>query len=174
MKLFEKEESSVETQVVTAMTKQKQVAVLGLSITDIYDKTQGGTIFGLDIPLSEKTAYLKGTFEAKLGFDGKKVEIKKSKTEENTYDILIPEFIIVGISNPDFKVLDNKGEFLSFTTEDIDTHELANKAMNNKTLNKYIKMNEEWLKEQSKEYYESILKSVDSKAKLRINFEKEK
>lgn len=170
IKIFNLRAESNETQVVTAMTKEKQVAVLGLSVTDIYDKSQINTIFGMDIPFTEKTAYLKGTFNAKLGFDGKQTKIAQSKLDKNTYNVVIPEFIVVGISNPDFKVINNQGEILSFATKDIDTHELANKAMSDETLKQYIKTNEEWLQEQSKEYYESILKSIDSDAKLNITF----
>lgn len=170
-KLLGFKSGSNDTQVVTAMTKQKQVAVLGLSVTDIYDKSQATTFLGMDVPFSEKTAYLKGTFDAKLGFDGKQVKISKSKTENKMYNIVIPKFIVIGINNPKFEIIDNKGEILSFVTEEIDTHALANQAMSEKTLNKYIKMNKEWLQEQSKNYYENILKSIDKELKIKIKFE---
>lgn len=170
-KMFDVFEESNETQVVTAMKKQKEVAVLGLSVTDIYDKSQATTFFGLDVPFSEKTSYLKGTFDAKLGFDGKQVKIKQSKVDDNKYTITIPSFVVVGISNPKFEVVDSKGEMLSFVTENIDTHDLANKAMSDKTLKKYIKMNKEWLEEQSQTYYEGLLRKVDSDIKLEFKFE---
>lgn len=169
--IFNNKTESSETQVVTAMKKEKQVAVLGLSVTDIYDKSQITTFFGIDVPFSEKTSYIKGTFDAKLGFDGKKVEISKSKIQENTYNIVIPQFTVVGISNPEFEVINNKGEILSFATEDIDTLKMANTAMSDKTLNKYIKLNKEWLEEQSQSYYEGILKSVNPDLKLNFKFE---
>lgn len=170
-KMFDVFEESNETQVVTAMKKQKEVAVLGLSVTDIYDKSQATTFFGLDVPFSEKTSYLKGTFDAKLGFDGKQVKIKQSKVDDNKYTIIIPSFVVVGISNPKFEVIDSKGEMLSFVTENIDTHDLANKAMSDKTLKKYIKMNKEWLEEQSQTYYEGLLRKIDSNIKLEFKFE---
>ncbi|MFW7431090.1 DUF4230 domain-containing protein [Vagococcus carniphilus] len=170
-KMFDVFEESNETQVVTAMKKQKEVAVLGLSVTDIYDKSQATTFFGLDVPFSEKTSYLKGTFDAKLGFDGKQVKIKQSKVDDNKYTIIIPSFVVVGISNPKFEVVDSKGEMLSFVTENIDTHDLANKAMSDKTLKKYIKMNKEWLEEQSQTYYEGLLRKIDSNIKLEFKFE---
>lgn len=159
-----------ETQVVTAMTKRNQVAILGLSVTDIYDKSQVKTFLGMEVPFSEKTAYVKGTFEAKLGFDGNLVDIKKEAKKENAYHVSIPEFIVVGISNPNFEVINNKGEFLSFITEDINTHELANNAMSDETLVKYIDKNREWLEEEATDYYQQLLNSIDPNATLSITF----
>ena len=159
-----------ETQIVNAMTKHSQVAILGLSVTDIYDKSQVKTFLGMEIPFSEKTTYIKGTFEAKLGFDGSHVTINKASNSSNTYNISIPEFIVVGISNPKFEVVNSKGEFLSFITEDIDTHELANNAMSDKTLIKYIDTNRDWLQEQATDYYQKILTSIDPEATLSITF----
>ncbi|WP_462259015.1 hypothetical protein [Vagococcus teuberi] len=159
-----------EIQVVNAMTKRSQVAILGLSVTDIYDKSQVKTFLGMDVPFSEKTTYVKGTFEAKLGFDGNDVTIQKAPGLQNTYNIAIPEFIVVGISNPSFEVVNSKNDILSFITEDIDTHELSNNAMSDDTLVKYIDMNKEWLKDQATDYYQRLLTSIDPEATLSVTF----
>lgn len=92
--------NSKETQVVKAMKKQKQVSILALSITDIYSQSQVSKVAGVQIPLSKKTSYLQGTFDAKLGFDGKDVKIKKIKSKEQSFQITIPKFIVIGVNNP--------------------------------------------------------------------------
>lgn len=70
--------------------------------------------------------------------------------------------------------LNSKGEFLSFITEDIDTNELANNAMSDKTLIKYIDTNRDWLQEQATDYYQKILTSIDPEASLSMTFSNKK
>lgn len=70
--------------------------------------------------------------------------------------------------------LNSKGEFLSFITEDIDTNELVNNAMSDKTLIKYIDTNRDWLQEQATDYYQKILTGIDPEASLSITFSNKK
>ena len=96
--------------------------------------------------------------------------IQKAPGLQNTYNIAIPEFIVVGISNPSVEVVNSKNDILSFITEDIDTHKLSNNAMSDDTLVKYIDMNKEWLKDPATDYYQRLLTSIDPEATLSVTF----
>ena len=169
IKIFNTKSESTETQVVTAMQKLQEVSVLGLSVTDIYDQSEQQKFFGVQIPLSEKQVFLKGTFDVKLGFDGQEVTVAKRK--EHTYNISVPKFITIGISNPKFEIIDSKGQFLSFITKDIDTHKLSDQAVSDETLQKYVTQNNEWLQEQTTNYFNNIITAIDSEATITMNFQ---
>jgi hypothetical protein len=163
--------NSKEIQVVKAMKKQKQVSILVLSVTDIYTQSQVSKVAGIQIPLSQKTSYIQGTFDAKLGFDGEDVKIKKLKQKQQNFQITIPKFIVIGVNNPKFKEITNTGQLLSFPTEEIDKLKLQDKALSDKSIQKYIDPNKEWLEEQAKEYYTSLLEGINPDISLSFKFE---
>src|SRR5689334_3254727 len=87
-------ESTRTTQLIEAVTGEDQVVVLSLGIQGIEEKSANSTFFGADVPGSERTAFMRYEFAAKLGFDGSDVEIER--TAENAFTVSIPEFIFIG------------------------------------------------------------------------------
>lgn len=66
---------------------------------------------------TEKTSFIQETFDAKLGFDGNNVSIKKKTNEENVYSITILKFVIIGVNESDVKKwINDVNNGISYTT----------------------------------------------------------
>jgi hypothetical protein len=158
-----------ETQTITYLEKNKEIALVTLGVTDIFDETHSKEIFGNEIPWSKKQTFIKATFEVKLGIDGNNVTI--NEIGEMEYEINVPEFIFIGYNNPVFEhVTDNNG-VLSFVTEDVDQTEMINKIFDDEGKQKYIDQYKELLKESTQEFYQNLLPSSYSDVKLTFNFQ---
>ncbi|GFH43470.1 hypothetical protein Hs30E_20210 [Lactococcus hodotermopsidis] len=162
--------TSNSSQVVRYLTKEKQIALVGIGITDVTDDENTSKIFGLKVPGTSKKTFLKSSFEAKLGIDGKNVKI--TDTGNKTYKIEIPKFIFIGHSNAKFEVAAEKNGVLSFTTAKVDTAEMISDLLDEKGQEKYITQYQDLLEESAKEFYRDIVTSFDEEAKLTFEFAK--
>ncbi|MGM0219406.1 DUF4230 domain-containing protein [Enterococcus sp. AZ126] len=125
----------------------------------------------IKIPLTEKKALIVVNYKAKLGIK-KSVKIEMKKEQE--YKIIVPKYEVIGISldkdNP-YKVYDNSGDILSYSTKDIDTGELVTDELSDEMQNKYLKEYKTQMDESAKEYYETLFKAVDTENKVEVVFE---
>lgn len=153
------ESESHDSQVIHAIERTQEISLLSLGIQGIKEKDQSGTIFGREVPFSEKTVFLQYNFYAKLGIDGG--EVKVTSTGENAYLISVPEFRFIGTDEPTFKVAVEDGGVLSWGTPDIDKVEMINEILNDDARQTYIDSNEELLKEQTKTFYDRLITSID-------------
>lgn len=153
------ESESHNSQVINAVERTQEVSLLRLGIQGIKAKDQRGTVFGREVPFSEKTVFLQYNFYAKLGIDGTRVKV--TKTGENAYLISVPEFEFIGTDEPTFKVAVEDGGVLSWGTPDIDKVEMINEILNDEERQQYIDSNEELLREQTKEFYEGLITSIE-------------
>lgn len=144
------------------------VSLLSLGIQGIAEKTGKTTVFGVEVPGSERATFIQYTFSAKLGFDGKDVKIEERGT--NQYTISIPEFVFIGHDDVDLKLVTEKNGVLSWTNPKIDTLEMANHILNDKAQDGYIDSNEAVLKDQAKAYYNGIVKGIDPTIDLDFEF----
>lgn len=160
-----------DTQVVESMKKESNIEFLALNVTDIYDKTESTKLLGtnVNLPFSDKTEYLKGTFSVHLGIDGSKVKFYHSVTNSHDYTITIPNFKALSISNQKFVPVDIKGGALSFGTQ-IDTNKMQDNATSDSALKKYVTPNIPFLKDQAKSYYTQLAKAIDPKANLTFKY----
>lgn len=162
--IFETETKTNETQTITYLKKNKEIALVTLGITDIIDETNSQKIFGQEIPWSDKQTFIKATFEAKLGIDGKDVIIEK--VNNNEYKITIPKFIFIGYDQPKIEhVVDNNG-VLSFVTEDVNQAQMVNKMFSEENKEKYVNQYTDLLKESTEEFYNNLLPEFDKDVKL--------
>jgi hypothetical protein len=161
--------STNKTETITYLEKNKEIALVTLGIADIFDQKESTTIFGKKLVGSDKHTFIKATFEAKLGIDGKNVTVKK--TGEKEYEINIPKFIFIGYDNPNFEHVADDNGVLSFVTKDINQTEMVNKILDVKGQDKYIEKYTELLKESAEEFYKNLLPSFDKDAKLKFNYE---
>ena len=87
--LFSSSSSERDSQVVQAVTRVQEVALLSLHIEGIDRYESNREIFGVAIPASEKTTLIQYKFDAKLGVDGSKVKIERTGPE--SLRVTIPE-----------------------------------------------------------------------------------
>ena len=153
-----------ETQTITYLEKDKEIALVTLGIAEIIDETHSQIIFGFEVPWSNKQVFMKASYTAKLGIDGNEVEI--TQIGENEYQIYIPKFIFIGYADPAFEhVVDNNG-VLSFTTENIDQAGMITNMFSPENQEKYIEQYLPLLKESAEEFYNNLVPSFAEGVKL--------
>ena len=168
--IFETSQQSRETQVIRSLKQEKEISLLSLGIVDLYDEEVTQKVFNTEIIGTKKLKYIRAEFTAKLGIDGKKVTI--NKTKDNVYEIVIPKFIFIGHDNAEFEVAVTDNALLSFFTPEIDEVAMVNKILDRKAQEKYIDKYTDLLEESTKNFYNSIIKSVDETANLQYTFTK--
>jgi hypothetical protein len=93
-----------------------------------------------------------------------------TETGTDAYSIAIPAFDVIGFSEPEFKVAVADDGVLSWVTEDIDQAALITKILNDESQQKHIDDNEDLLQEQTKAFYDNIIRSVAPDAKITYKF----
>ena len=158
-----------DTQVIRSMERKKEVALLRLGITGIISQENKSHFFNMEIPGTERARFIQYTFDAKLGFEGKDVSIKE--TGKNTFDVEIPEFKFIGYDHPEYRMIVEQNGALSFGTQQIDSLDMINNILTEKTKQEYVDSNRDLLEEQAKSFYASIVMGVNPEAKLNFTFQ---
>lgn len=161
------------TQLVKSITREEQVVLLSLGIEGISEKNDPQTkLFGLfDIPGSERATFVKYSFDAKLGIEGKNVVIKQIGEDE--FLVSVPEFIFVGYNNPDLEFIVEKNGVLSFVTPKADAYKASADILSLDDLDvqkKYIDKYQETLRDQAEVFYSRIITSIDPTIVVRFEF----
>lgn len=162
------ESESTDTRVIQAITREEQVVLLSLGIQGISEKTERITFLGVEVPGSERASFVQYSFNAKLGIDGRDVRIVPSG--EKKYRISIPEYIFIGHSNEDFKLVAENNGALSFITPENDPVEMINNILSEDTQAEYIANNEEILREQAVMFYSGIITGIDPEISITYDF----
>ncbi|MBF4765016.1 hypothetical protein ISU07_17935 [Nocardioides islandensis] len=157
-----------DSQVIQAIERTQEVALLSLGIQGIKNSERCREAFGKCVPGTGETVFLQYNFAAKLGIDGAKVSV--TKTGENSYRIAVPDFIFIGYDEPTFKVAVEDGSLLSWTTPDIDKVEMVNEILDGDARASYLESNRDLLQDQTKVFYNSLVTSVDPAAKTTFEF----
>ncbi|WP_345751231.1 hypothetical protein [Microbacterium rhizophilus] len=121
--LFGDESEERSTQVLTAVSRQEEVALLSLGIQGIDRKSSRTTFLGVETPGSERASFVQYSFNAKLGVDGADVTIEQ--TGEDAYRIAIPEFVFIGHDDEHFELITEDNGILSWVTPEIDQLEMV-------------------------------------------------
>ena len=162
------ESESTDTRVIQAITREEQVVLLSLGIQGISEKTERITFLGVEVPGSERASFVQYSFNAKLGIDGRDVRIVPSG--EKKYRISIPEYIFIGHSNEDFRLVAENNGALSFITPENDPVEMINNILSEDTQAEYIANNEEILREQAVMFYSGIITGIDPEISITYDF----
>ena len=162
------ESESTDTRVIQSITREEQVVLLSLGIQGISEKTERITFLGVDVPGSERASFVQYSFNAKLGIDGRDVRIVP--TGEKQYRISIPEYIFIGHSNEDFKLVAENNGALSFITPENDPVEMINSILSEDAQAEYIENNEEILREQALAFYSGIITGIDPEISITYDF----
>lgn len=163
------ESQSHDSQVIQAIERTQEVSLVSLGIQGIKEKDQSGTIFGKHIPGTGKKLFLQYGFKAKLGIDGSRVKVTKTRPQH--YRISVPKFMFIGYDAPHFKVAVEDGDFLSWITPDIDQAELITEIVNDDAKEKYIASNDDLLRSQTEVFYNSLVTSIDPHAVIKYEFD---
>lgn len=162
------ESESRNTQVINAVERTEEVSLLSLGIQGIAERTEQRTMFGVKVPGAGRAVFMQYDFTAKLGLDGRAVQIRE--TGENEYEISIPEFIFIGHDDVTFKVAVEQNGILSWVTPEIDTVEMTNQILNDETQQKYLDENEEILRAQAQSFYNGIVRAIEPDARLEFDY----
>lgn len=162
------ESTSKDSQVIQAVERTEEVALVSLSIQGITDEKRNSTVFGRRVPGTGETVFLQYEFSAKLGLDGAAVDIKREGADG--YQVSVPDFTFIGFDQPKFEVVVTDGGVLSFVTPDIDTTKVITKILNSDSRNEYVTKNLEVLEEQTRAFYERLITSIDPAAEVEFVF----
>lgn len=160
---------SSNTQVITAVEREEQIVLLSAATQGLSEETRSSTLFGRNVPGSGRTEFVQYSYSAKIGIEGGDVSIEE--TGENDFLITVPEFIVIGNSDAEFKtVLDNAG-VLGAMTEKIDTADTISGILNEETMAKeVIALNRDLLEDQVRLFYTGIINGVDDRAEIEFAF----
>lgn len=155
-------------QIVNAVTRTQEVALVTLGIEGIRErKTEDGQILFLSIPNS-RAAFLRYSFDAKLGVDAENVEI--DERPDGSLVLRIPEFIVIGLNNQNVEVAAEANDLLSWTTPEIDKVEMINDVFGPELQADYLAKNEELLQQQTRNFYTSIVGAIDPDVDVTFEF----
>jgi hypothetical protein len=160
---------SSNNQVITAVEREEQIVLLSAATQGISEETRSSTLFGRNVPGSGRTEFVQYSYSAKIGIEGGDVSIED--TGENEFLITVPEFIVIGNSDAEFKtVLDNAG-VLGAMTEKIDTADTISEILNGETMAKeVIALNRSLLEDQARLFYTGVINGVDDSATIEFAF----
>ncbi|MGY2743445.1 hypothetical protein [Arthrobacter sp. UYCu723] len=165
--LFSSSSSERDSQVVQAVTRVQEVALLSLHIEGVTRHESNGEILGVAIPASEKTTLIQYKFDAKLGVDGSQVKIEP--TGPKSFRVTIPQFIGIGFDDPKFEdALESSNPLGLLAAPAVQTR-MMNNVLSDENKQKYVTQNATALKEQAKVFYSGIIASVDPE--ITVDFE---
>ncbi|WP_427004457.1 hypothetical protein [Pseudarthrobacter sp. H2] len=166
--LFTSSSNERDSQVVQAVTRVQEVALLSLHIEGVARHESNGEIFGVAVPASEKTTLIQYKFDAKLGIDGSQVKIEPSGPK--SFRVTIPQFIRIGFDDPAFEDPLESSNALSWLTPPAVQTRMINNILSDENKQKYITQNEAALKEQAKVFYSGIIASIDPEITIGFEF----
>lgn len=161
-------EKSADSQVVTAIERTQEVSLLALGIQGIKQTDRCSEAFGKCIPGTGESVFLQYNFTGKLGLDGAKVEVEK--TGEKAYSISVPEFDFIGYDEPTFKTAVEDGGLLGWVTPDVDKADMITEILDDEAQGTYVDDHESLLQEQTKIFYDNLIKSIVEDATTTYEF----
>ena len=169
--LSKEQKSEVKTSInIESIEKVNEVVFLNAGVNEIITETKTTQVFGFDVPFTRKTALVILNYTAKFGI---KSSVKVEQIGEKEYKVIVPKFEVIGVElskdNP-YNLYDNHGELLSGTTEDVDTGKLVTNQLSSDKQAEYLDKFNSDIKESAINYYKTIFASMDSEAKVTVEF----
>lgn len=156
------------TQVVSAITRTQEVALVTLGVEGIRErKTENGQFLFVSIPNS-RAAFLRYSVDAKLGIDASEVTIDEQP--DGSFLVSIPAFIVIGLNNQNIAVAAESTDVLSWTTPEIDKVAMVNDVFGDELQAEYLAKNEELLRDQARVFYTNIAAAIDPDVNLKFEF----
>lgn len=166
--LFSSSSEQRNEQVVKSIERKEEVVLLQLGVEGITDEKTNGKIGPFDIPWTDRTLFLRYSFDAKLGIDGRSVTI--TPTGDGAFRVTIPAFIFIGVDNEKAEVAVEQNGALAWTQPEIDDQELRNDILDDAAKATHVRDNRELLESQAEAFYSGIIHAVDPDAVLEFEF----
>lgn len=150
------------------------MVLLNVGIQKVKTIKDNTKLFGTKfvIPGSEKRAIIILNYTAKFGI---KKGVSISKEGEHHYLVTLSKFESIGVGldkdNP-YQLYDTSGGILSASTPNIDTGKAVAEGFSNKEQESYLKEHRSIIEESAEKYYTSLIKSIDSEAKVTVQSKK--
>ncbi len=148
-----------------------EVVFLNTAVQKIITAKNYTTIFGQEVPFSEKSALLIVKYKAKFGI---KSPVRIESSGENSYRITVPDFQVIGLALDEqepYIIYDKSGDILSFTTEEIDTGQLITDEFKSAEQQNFLTQYEEDIQESARNYYQSLFKAISPDIQVQLVFE---
>lgn len=165
---FATESEREDTQVIEAVTRVQQIALVSLAIEGITEDRTKAELWGIDVPGSDRVTFTRYSFDAKLGVDGADAVVRQ--TGEHAFEIQLPVFMFIGHDNVTFELAAESNGVLSWVTAEIDPLDVVNDVLDEDAQAQYLAKNEELLREQAEWFYRSLVTSVDPEAEVTFVF----
>ncbi len=166
--IFGASAETTNTQVVKAIERKEEIALLSVSIQGIAETNGQSQIFGFTVPGTTRTRFLQYNFDAKLGVNGEDVVL--TETGENAFTVEVPEFIFIGHSNVSFQTAVDQNGVLSWVTPEVDTAAVATEILSDDSQQELVVKNVDLLKDQTTNYYTSLIQGIVPDAEVTVEF----
>lgn len=167
--ILQSTQTTSHSQIVNAVERKEQVVLLSLGVQGISERSsERSALFGVEIPGSERAAFIQYSFNAKLGIEGRDVDIEQ--IDEGKYRVSIPDFKFIGHDNVSFKLVAENNGVLSWVTPEIDQLDIVNSILSPDDQEQYIGANEEILRDQAEAFYSGIITSVAPNVQVQFDF----
>ena len=166
---FRDAHSSATTSVVESIRKENQIVLLSASVQVVDHETSARAILNWTLPGTTRDQWVRYTYRAKLGIEGRDVVI--TELDPQHYRIHIPKFITIGITDPVFEEIVDTGGVFSFVSHDIDEFETVNRLQNDSAaMAQLLADNRDFLKEQAEFVYRTLVNAIDPSATVEFTF----
>lgn len=103
-----------------------------------------------------------------VGIDGEEVTI--TRTADDAFLVSIPDFILIGIDEPKYTVVNESNGVLSFLTPEIDTLKLTEEVLTDEVKTEHIDGLRPLLEVQAESFYTNIINAIDPDVTLEFKF----
>jgi len=169
--LPKEQKSEVKSSInIESIEKVNEVVFLNAGINEIISETKTTQVFGFDVPFSKKAALVILNYNAKFGI---KSSVKVEQISEKEYKVIVPKLEVIGVElskDDPYDLYDSHGELLSGTTEDVDTGKLVTNQLSSDKQAEYLDKFKSEIKESAINYYKTLFSSMDSEAKVTVEF----
>lgn len=168
---MEKQSEAKVSTTIEYIEQVNELVFLNTSVQKIITAKNYTTLFGQEMPFSEKSALLIVNYKAKFGI---KSPVTIEKTGEKRYRITVPSFQVIGLeldAKEPYTLYDKSGDILSFTTEEIDTGQLVTDEFKSAEQTSFLTQYEDDIKESAQNYYHNLFKAISSDLQLEVVFE---
>lgn len=158
-----------DSQAIMAIELQDEIVLMSSAMNGTHQVENHRKVFG-DRRMwgSGKSVLVEYSYKSKLGFNGEDVNIKPKRN--NRYEIIIPEFKVIGYDDVDMKTVDTRNGPLSFGTEDIDTGQLITQIMDSNKIGEIIDDNRQLLELQTEDFFWDLILEIDDEVDLDFTF----
>lgn len=157
-----------EIQVIKSVELQEQVVLVRSAIADLKPKADIQDINGIAIPWTDRSVLLQYEFDTMVGINGEDVTI--TRAGDNAFRIAIPDFILIGIDEPRYHVVNEANGALSFLTPEIDTLKLTEEVLTDEVKAEHIDGLRPVLEVQAKDFYTNTITAIDPDVTLEFTF----